>query len=104
MSMRLRICLGEDIKREGTTFRRRGRTLDQRVAAAVPAAPAVTSRSKDFSWAGSVTGGWQVVSTQTRACALVVSRCGIVSRKAGGNNSTDAILSGVTRRTDLPKR
>src|SRR5271170_502395 len=67
------------------------------------AVEAATSPSNASSFAGSDTGGWQVVSTHTSACGFAASRCGIVSRSAGASEAA-ANVSGVTRSTALPKR
>src|SRR5271156_3915090 len=61
--------------------------LDRAAAYYLPAASTTTSLSSAWSFAGSDTVGWQVVSTQTSACGFAASRCGSVSRSAGASEA-----------------
>src|SRR5580704_17444856 len=87
-------CVGCTATYEGRLRRR----TDQGAAAVATTAPSNAS-----SFAGSITGGWHVVSMQTSACGFAASKCGKVSRNAGASEAA-ASVSGVTRRTALPKR
>src|SRR6202030_1198427 len=58
---------------------------------------AVVSFRSATSAAESLSGGRQVVPTQTKACVTLASRCGSVSASAGASALPAAIRSGVTR-------